>query len=98
MQLAKQCVWWEGAHQTKVVLKCTTVDSGVVCAIPHLHFNLMRLQLSADNWGTTSPQEEQQHTTDPVVLQSLSLAMVFKAVSVDVLSTLLSVLVPIGSI
>ena len=52
MQPVLLCVWLEGARM-KVVLNCTTVDSGVVCAVPHFLLELMRLQQSAGNWGTT---------------------------------------------
>ena len=52
MQSVQLCVWLEGTQQVKVKLKCTTVDSGVVCAVPHLLLQLTRLPLSADNWGT----------------------------------------------
>ena len=53
MQKTKLCVWLEGAHQVKVVLKCSTVDSGVVCAVPHLLLQLMRPLPFAGTWGTT---------------------------------------------
>ena len=36
----------------KAVLKCTTVDSGVVCAVPHLHWDLVRPLQFADSLGT----------------------------------------------
>ena len=64
----------------KVVLKCTTVDSGVVCAVPHRLLQLMRPLQSVETWGTTIWSAEPQPTTDLALVQSTSLAMVFRAV------------------
>ena len=62
----------------KVVLRCTTVDSGVVCAVPHLLLELMRPLQSVDNW-VMSMLAEIQDTTGPALPLPISLAMAVRA-------------------
>ena len=63
----------------KVVLRCTTVGGGVVCAVPHLLLELKRPLQSADTW-VMSMLAELQDTTVPAPPQPISLAMVIRAV------------------
>ena len=77
----------------KVVLKCTTVDSGVVCAVLHLFLELMRLPLSADNW-VMSMLAELQDTTGPAPPQPISLALAIRAVWIPVV--LVAIFVPVS--
>ena len=80
----------------KVVLKCTTVDSGVVCAVPHILMELKRPLQSADNW-VMSMLAELQDTTGPAPPQPISLAMVIRAVWIPVVLVAVPAPVPIGS-
>ena len=73
-----QYVWWEGIQCMKGVLRCTTVDSGIVCAVPHL-LKLTRLLQFADNW-VMSMLTELQHTTGSTPRQPLSLALEIRKV------------------
>ena len=69
----------------KVMLKCTTVDGGIVCVVAHLHLEQKRQPQSAGNWGTTVLEEESFPITEvlmhcPVIdhLRPTSLAQVVR--------------------
>ena len=64
----------------KVVLRCTTVDSGVGCAVPHRLLQLMRPLQSVETWGTTIWSAEPQPTMGIYLVQPTSLALAVRAV------------------
>ena len=80
----------------KVMLRCTTVDSGVVCAVPHLYFSLMRPLQSVDNWVMVMLAEVQD-TTGPAPPLPISLAMAVRAVWIPVELVAVPAPVPIAS-
>ena len=80
----------------KVTWRCTTVDSGVVCAVLHPLLELMRLPQSADNW-VMSMLAELQDTSGPAPPQPISHAMAVRAVWIPVVLIAVPVPVPIDS-